>query len=492
MPVSMGNGVLDDMLEGGLPERRTVMVAGGPGTGKTTLGLQYLQAGLDAGDDCLFVSTEQTVDELRDSFESFTFALGHERLTVTSIHGAPGETLESEDGELTLQTLEPGAEVPGEWVGIPFTSEYLRRHLSRFAPVDRIVLDSVSGLRPLAEDYDVFRRSVLDLIRLFNDDLGATALFVAEEPAASSATAVDTPVVDPLQYTAHGVLRLWREAVEGDCHRFVQVRKMRGVDHDTRVFELVIDEDGLRVAPRLRSHPTVIQSTGYLETGLDTLDDLLGGGVALGRTMLIEHDGRTDPMVFVRSMLRTAFENEMAIVLVPPVNIPPRVLAEEQIGQMHELMDDDRVFLIDFPNIWENTRRNVFKPAEHNGDHPADVFRTIDERRGETPLFSAINIEAQLPVLDRTDQQRVLFWVEENLHSEDDTSVYFGNPGVMEDQLAEFYRNAAAQVVTTWRNRRSLQYIRVEKAPDGLMGASRLVEYLDEEPFVRVQDLDGA
>jgi hypothetical protein len=172
--------------------------------------------------------------------------------------------------------------------------------------------------------------------------------------------------------------------------------------------------------------------------------------------MLLEYDGRTDPMMFVRPMLRQAFENEMALVIVPPVNLPPRILAEEQITQMHELMEDDRVFLIDFPNIWENTRRNVFKPSEHNGDHPADVFRTIDERQGETPLFIVINIEAQLPVLDREDQQRVRFWIEENLHRDDDISIYFGNPGVMEQQLAEFYRNGSAQVMTTWRNERSL------------------------------------
>lgn len=375
---------------------------------------------------------------------------------MTSIHGTPGETLESDEEELTLQTLEPGEEVPGEWVGIPFTSKYLRGHLEKFAPVDRIVLDSVSGLRPIAENHDLFRRSILDLIPLFNDELGATVLFIAEEPAGTTATTADRPTLDPLQYTTHGVIRLWRESVEGDTHRFIEVTKMRGVNHDTRVYELVIGERGLHVAPRIRSHPTLIQTDGYLETGIEALDDLLGGDVALGRTMLLEYDGRTDPMMFVRPMLRQAFENEMALVIVPPVNLPPRILAEEQITQMHELMEDDRVFLIDFPNIWENTRRNVFKPSEHNGDHPADVFRTIDERQGETPLFIVINIEAQLPVLDREDQQRVRFWIEENLHRDDDISIYFGNPGVMEQQLAEFYRNGSAQVMTTWRNERSL------------------------------------
>lgn len=171
MPLATGCPLLDSMLGCGVPEHRTVLVSGGPGTGKTTLGIQFLQTGLDVKDNCVFITTEQTIDELHDAFDSFAFTLDHDRLTVTSIHATPGTTLESDEVVLTLQTLEPGEELPGEQFGIPFTSRYIRDHLSEFAPVDRVVFDSVSGLRVMAADEGGFRRTILDLIRCFNDTL---------------------------------------------------------------------------------------------------------------------------------------------------------------------------------------------------------------------------------------------------------------------------------------------------------------------------------
>lgn len=86
---STGDAVLDRMLNGGIPRNRTVLIAGAPGTGKTTLGMQFLQAGLEAGERCLFISTEQTRDDLRESFAGYDFDLDHEELAITSLHASP-------------------------------------------------------------------------------------------------------------------------------------------------------------------------------------------------------------------------------------------------------------------------------------------------------------------------------------------------------------------------------------------------------------------
>lgn len=92
MSVSLGNSILDEMAGGGLPARRPVLVIGGPGTGKSTLGMQFLQTGLENGDNCLLISTEQTVAELRDSFEPFAFDFDHDNLTITTLHPAAGSS----------------------------------------------------------------------------------------------------------------------------------------------------------------------------------------------------------------------------------------------------------------------------------------------------------------------------------------------------------------------------------------------------------------
>ncbi|PSP34369.1 hypothetical protein BRC64_00910 [Halobacteriales archaeon QH_10_67_22] len=206
MPVSTGSVTLDEVLDGGLPDQRAVLVTGGPGTGKSTLAMQFLQAGLDDGEECLLVSTEQRMDELRDSFSDFEFDLDHESLAVTTLHATPGYTVDGEDDRvLTLETLEGGQMLGGDY-SAPFESDYIVKHLEQFGPVDRVVLDSVSGLSTIGDSQDVFRRTVLDVIRLFTDDFGATALFTAEEsqPDPVQGDVKTVAASDAVQFNTHG------------------------------------------------------------------------------------------------------------------------------------------------------------------------------------------------------------------------------------------------------------------------------------------------
>jgi hypothetical protein len=154
---------------------------------------------------------------------------------------------------------------------------------------------------------------------------------------------------------------------------------------------------------------------------------------------------------------------------------------------MDELLADDRLFLLDFANVWENTRRNVFKPTAHDEEGTKETFRTADERRGDRAMLSILNVEAQLPVLGDDQLRRVRFWEEEQFYRGSDTSVYFFNPETMDDRVAAFYRNAAWQVLRTWLADNGLQYLKLEKSPSGFLGSSRLVEYVDEPPFMHVQ-----
>jgi circadian clock protein KaiC len=271
--------------------------------------------------------------------------------------------------------------------------------------------------------------------------------------------------------------------------------KMRGVDHDTRVFEVEVAPDGIHTHPRLRTHPGEFVPDDHLATEVEGLDALLGGGLVRGGTALLEHDGRASPHALVVRLLSRAVEEGMAAVVVPPVELPPkrlRNIVDQRVGDMDELMDDDRLFLVDYPNIWENTRRNVFKPTEHESEGPEAVFETISERRGDRPVFSAINVEAQLPVLGEAELRQARFWQEENFFGPADTSLYFFNPATMNDRLAAFYRNASWQVLRTWISDNALQYVTLKKSPSGYMGSTRLLEYTDEPPYLRVQRPPGA
>ena len=497
MAVSTGSETLDEILDGGLPENRTVLVTGGPGTGKSTLAMQFLQAGLDRGDDCLYISTEQTFDELDDSFSDFAFEMEDENLTVTSLHATPGQTVEAGDEpQLTLETLEGGTML-GSQYSAPFESKYITQYLERFAPADRVVLDSVSGLSAIGDDKDVFRRTLLDFIRLLNDEFDATALFTAEEsePALAQDDVKTVAASDAVQFNAHGVLRLWRENVGGDYHRFMEVVKMRGVDHDTRVHEVSFTSEGLRVSPRLRTHPGEFVPSDHMGTGIPGLDALMGGGIVRGGTLLLEHDGNASPHSILTNLMAEAVENGMAIAMAPPVELPPkrlRSIIDDRIGDMDEMLQNDQLFLIDFADIWENTRRNVFKPETYEDQDTEDVFRTVDERRGDQALFTVLNVESQLPVLEDDELREVRFWEEQNLYREGDTTMYLFNPATLSDELAAFYENGAWQTLETWVSDDGLQYLELQKSPSGYMGSTRLVEYVQDEPYMRIQQPPGS
>ncbi|PSP63970.1 hypothetical protein BRC79_10730 [Halobacteriales archaeon QH_8_67_27] len=134
MTLSTGCDQLDALLDGGVPENRSLLVSGPPGTGKTTLGMQFLQAGLDNGEDCLLVSTEQTLDELRDTFEPYPFDLDAGTLTVVTIHCEHGQTIEA-DEDLIVRALDGDNQAVAEWFDLPFTREnvvgYLADHVHR-------------------------------------------------------------------------------------------------------------------------------------------------------------------------------------------------------------------------------------------------------------------------------------------------------------------------------------------------------------------------
>jgi len=482
---ALGDSVLDEMLDGGIPKNRTVLVTGGPGTGKSTLAMQYLQTGLAVGEDCLYVSTEQTIGELRDSFSGFSFDVDHENLTFVSVHATLGQTIEGDD-ELTLQSLDD-EELLGPGFDAPFTGKYIRQYLERHAPCDRVVFDSASGLSVVADDEERYRRTVLDLIRFFTDDVGATTLFTAEAHGRGSLTGSDL-----LRFTTHGVIELSRESVRADTHRFLEVSKMRGVDHDRRRMELEITTDGVRVGPARRSQPPALKDHAHRAVGIPGLDALCGGGLVRGAGVLLQHDGRANLSALFSTLLSHALETDHTITLVPTIGLRQSRVASLLAGHgvsLDELLAEDRLFVADLIGAWDQSVPNVYAPDE-SAEALTSLLSDLDNRTDQT-RFHVVNVDAVVNALGPAEARQVRYFEEAQLLDDEDMLLHVTSPETIDDCVAAFYRSAADQVLDVWLEDDGLQYVTLQKSPCGFVGSTSLVEYVDEPPYLRVQRPPG-
>lgn len=490
---STGDETLDRMLDGGYPDARATLLTGGPGTGKSTLSMQFLQAGLDAGEDCLFVSTEQTAGELRDSFADFDFELDHERLDVTSVHAAPGRTFEADEDVLTLQQLQDTDDQPfggfDDGFGTPFTADYIEEYLSQFGPQDRIVFDSVSGLSAVSETPEAFRRSVLDLIRFLTDELGATVLLTAEAADDGPGEAADDgPATHLLRFTTHGVVELERRPINGDPHRFLTIRKMRGVDFDRRTVEVEFVENGLRCAPSRRSQPPALKDHRHKSVGIDGLDALTGGGLVRGAGVLLTHDGRANLSALFSTLLDHALSADDSVTLLPTNDLREartRRLLEGHGWDLDDLLAEGRLTVVDLVGAWDDDQPNVHTPtpsAEAVTDH------LVDSATDDGDQYTLVSADPVVHTLGESDARQVRYTTEAELAGGSNGLVHVVNPNVVGDEIVEFYRDVAEQVLETWMPSDGLQYVSLQKSPCGFVGTTSLVEYIEEPPYIRVQD----
>ena len=258
---------LDDVLAGGLARDRLYLLEGSPGTGKTTAALSFLRAGAQKGESTLYVTLSETEAELRDAADSHGWDL--EGITIFEL--APPESLLDEQQQQSLlysSDLELGE-----------TTRMIFEAIERVKPT-RVVIDSLSEIRLLAQSSLRYRRQVLALKHYFAKH-GATVLLLDD---------LTTENLDKTVHSvAHGVVRLEELAPEyGAERRRVRVIKYRGRRPRGGYHDFTIRTGGLEVYPRLVSaeHRTEF-SREPLGTGVEGLDAILGGGVERGSSCLI-------------------------------------------------------------------------------------------------------------------------------------------------------------------------------------------------------------
>jgi circadian clock protein KaiC len=268
-PALVGTGIdgLDHVLRGGLTPHRLYLVEGDPGSGKTTLATQFLMAGARRGESCLYVTLSESDEELRASAASHGWSLDG----IKVVEVIPTEDSLKPDARYTM--YHPSEVELGE------TVKAVLAEAERTRP-SRLVFDSMSELRLLAQNPLRYRRQILALKQFFARQR-CTVLFIDDK----TGDAGDTH----LHSIAHGVVSMERHSPDyGAMRRRLQVIKMRGRDFRAGFHDYAVRRGGVEVFPRLvaAEHQAPF-AREPVPSGLAPLDALLGGGLGRGTSALL-------------------------------------------------------------------------------------------------------------------------------------------------------------------------------------------------------------
>jgi circadian clock protein KaiC len=354
---------LDDILGGGLPRGHLYLVEGDPGTGKTTLALQFLLEGIAQGESVIYVTLSESRKELEE---------------VAHSHGWSTESLSIYEMAPTDDDLSPEAQYtvfhPSE-VELADTITAILEQVDATRP-QRVVFDSLSELRMLARDPLKYRRQILALKRHFAGR-NCTVLLLDDRTAEGSHDL-------QLQSIAHGVVMM--QSLERDFgvkRRRVEIRKLRGSAFREGYHDFTIETGGLSIYPRLvaAEHKPGFERK-CVPSGLQGLDDLFKGGIDTGTsTLFIGPAGSGKSTIALRYAVSSAQRGEKAVIFT----------FDEALAT---LMERAKGLGMDVTALVANGSLEIHQidPAElAPGEFVSRVRRLVDEQKLRVVVLDSMN-----------------------------------------------------------------------------------------------------
>lgn len=361
---------LDDVLIGGLAEGNIFLLEGAPGTGKTTIALRFLITGAEAGERGLYVTLSETETELRSGAASHGWRLDD---AIDVFEVVPPESLvdaEHQQSLLYSSDLELGE-----------TTRAILGAFERVRP-KRVVLDSLSEIRLLAQSSLRYRRQILAFKHYFSRS-GATVLLLDDLSSEANDKTVHS--------IAHAVIKLEELApAYGAERRRLRVSKYRGRRFRGGYHDFAIRTGGVSVFPRLvaAEHRSRLDR-GSISSGVAELDELLGGGIERGSSTLVLGPAGTGKSTFGLQFIWAALQRgEKAALFV----------FDEELGL---LFDRTRQMGFDLEAMRDSGSLHVEQvdAAELSpGEFAHRVRVCVDEAQAKTVVIDSLNgYQAAMP-----------------------------------------------------------------------------------------------
>lgn len=299
-PSRLRSGIssLDDILLGGLPKGHIYLVEGDPGTGKTTLGMQFVLEGKRAGERCLYVTLSESKAELELGAQSHNWSLDG----ISIAEFVPEEA--SLNGEDQYTVFHPGE------VELATTIKKLIAEIERINP-ERLVIDSLTEFRLLAQDAIRYRRQLAALKQFFAGR-NTTVLLLDDRTANRTDLQVHSIV--------HGIFCLENlPRSYGVNRRRIAIPKIRGMAYRQGYHDYTIGLEGVLIYPRLVAgeHGGDIPEQQHVSSGLAPLDTMFGGGIERGSsTLILGPTGVGKSLMAMQYAFAAATRGERAVIYV--------------------------------------------------------------------------------------------------------------------------------------------------------------------------------
>ncbi|MFW6280517.1 MAG: ATPase domain-containing protein [Halanaerobium sp.] len=262
--LSTGIDSLDGILRGGLIPGRFYLLRGGPGTGKTTLGLHFLIEGLNNNEKVLLVTMTENIEKIKENGENFNFPMDE----INYIDLSPGADFISENKDYDLFTSAQSEQKP--------LIEKLTKKIDELQP-DRIFFDGFTQLKYLSSDNFKFRKQILSFMQ-FVKKYASTILLTSE-------VGVSNPD-DDLQFMVDGIINIVYEYQ----NHYLEITKYRGSSFQKGKHAMKFKSDGIQIYPQLelkRNNFDYDYEAEILSFGISEIDKLLHGGIERGTTTII-------------------------------------------------------------------------------------------------------------------------------------------------------------------------------------------------------------
>ena len=397
VPTRVATGIvgLDDVLGGGFTPNRLYLVEGNPGSGKTTLALNCLLEGVRYGEKGLYVTLSETKTELAAVAKSHGWSL--EGIDILELVATESE-LEPDNQNAMFQPSE---------VELGVTTKAILAEVERIKP-KRVVIDSLSEMRLLAQNPLRYRRQVLALKQYF---IGRECTVFLLDDLTSETEDLQ------LQSIAHGVVSLEQLSPEyGAERRRLRITKLRGQKYRGGYHDFVITTGGLDVFPRLiASEHARGQKRGVLKSDNAELDALLGGGLQYGTSAVLIGPAGSGKSTLAMQYLRTAAgRGERGVVFA----------FDERVGTV---LERTQGLGMDISGFVESGHI-VIKPvdtAELSPGEFAHLIRRAADGAGDVPGAKIVVIDSLNGYLNAMPEERFLT---AQLH---ELLTYLGHKGVV-------------------------------------------------------------